>query len=67
MIYAMLTQRVRVANLTSCHFKNPIDVSFYTSVKLLPMNFDKVAVNVHELLSIDNFMTKFMINNRMDP
>ena len=67
MIYAMLTQRVRVANLTSCHFKNQIDVSFYKSVQLLPMNFDKVAVNAHELLSIDNFMTKFMINNRMDP
>ena len=38
---------------------------FYVSVQLLPMNFAKYLW-IH-MCYFDNFMTKFMINNRTDP
>ena len=47
-------------NLTICYHKKQIDVSFYCVCPVIDNEFR------HNIIKVDNVITKFMINNRTD-
>ena len=53
--------------LTSCYFKNQIDVSFLCLYSYCQWILTKYRYLWILMSYFDNFITKFMINNRIDP
>ena len=63
MIYAMLTQQVRAANLIN-YLKTQIDVSFLCVCSVIGDKFRQSSCGSTSYF--DNFMMKIMTSNRID-